>query len=392
MAINTTRLATRLGSSVKQLNEANATNADNRAAMVQALQTHAQEIIIQEVLADRPQTAQTFGACFVEWCRQMALVPDTFSASTCTSTVAAVGSPTGTPKFATSDLDDYGQRGDFLLPDVLVLRATGADTYSIMGKAAIDATAFNWPGGAGVESSGTLIDPDSDSDLLDPSFEEWSGSPLAPDNWEIVAGTAGTTVVRVVEGFLDPSGYCMKLVGDTTSIQVRQDASGLDTGVYIIHAALNAATDTVDTGTVSITLRDESGNVLSATGISQAFSTLVDDTWTPVVASVYVPRQLTDGCYLEIRWTGGTGDELLVDCVSIKAATRLYPNGLALMGFKGVTDMILDTDQWTVTTALDSGTITTRLAKGIDRLVDVANQSARLPTGGSPTQADALIA
>ncbi len=394
MAINTTRLATRLGSAVKVLNEANTTNQANQATTVSALQSYAQAALIQEVLADRPQTDQNLDACFVEWTRQMALVPDTFSAATCTTTLAAIGSPTGTAKHVTSDLDAYGSRSDFLVPDVIVVRATGADTVTLMGKAATaNKTDPTWPTGAGVSTSATLVDPDTTSDAADPGFEAWTTTlPYTPTSWSIAAGTAGTTVTRTSDGFIDATGYALAFVGDTTQLRVRQDVSALATGTYAIHVALKKTVGAVGTGTVSVTLRDASGNVISATGVSQTVAGLTLNTWTPLTAAVYIPRQLTNGCYLEIRVTLGTADTVLVDCLSLRAMTTLYTAGLKYLGFSGITGMVLDADQWTLTTALDSGSITTRLAKGIDRLFNVSTLSARLPSGGSPTQADALIA
>jgi len=394
VAINTTGLATRLGSDVFMLNAMNTTNAANRATGVASLQSQAQQLVIQYVLADRPQTGTDFASCYAEWVRQMALVPDSFATSTCTTTITDIGTPVGTPKWQSSDLDAFGQRGDFLLPDVLILRATSATSVSVQGKSGWQSkTDTTWGVGNGVNTTLSLVDPSATSSGRDPDFDSWSASaPYTPTNWTIVAGTAGTTVSRVTDGFFDPTGYCVQFTGDTTALRLRQDVSTLSTGVYAIHVAVKKTVYGVDTGTISATLRDASGTVISATGISQAFSGLADDTWTALSGAVYVPRQLTNGCYLEIRWTGGASDALRIDCFSIVPMTRLYAAGLSLVGFQGITGLILDTDQWTATTALDSGTVTGSLAKGIDRLLNIATSTSRLPTSGSPTQANALIA
>lgn len=396
MAINFTRLATRLGSDVKQLNETNTLNAANRAAFVAALQAHAQALVVEEVLSDRPQTAQDFASCFTEWCRQQVNASESFAAATCTASVSAVGSPVGTPVWVASVLDEFGQSSDFVVPDVLVLQATDGTTVSVMGKAGPPSiTDPAWGVGADVNTALTLIDPAADSSASDPDFSSWSTSaPYTPTYWEMAAGTAGVTVSRATDGLFDNTGYCVKFTGDgATTLRLRQDVSALTPGVYAVHVALNAATDTVDTGTITVALRQDDGTLIGSAAISQAFSTLVDDTWTPLGGAVYVPRQIpAGGCYLEIRWLGGSGDELLIDCLSMTPMTRLYTAGLCLTGFQGVTDMTLDTDQWTVTTALSSGTMTGKLAKGIDRLCGIAGLGVRLPTSGSPTQADSLIA
>lgn len=396
MAINTTRIATRLGSAVKVLNEVNALSTNVRQeAAVSALQTYAQQVVIQDVLADRPQTGQDFQACFAEWVRQMALVPDSFSAATCTTTVADVGTPTGTPKWVTSDLDTFGQRGDYLLPDILLLQATGTDTYSVQGKAAAPAdTDASWPGGAGISTSGTLVDPADDGGAVtDPGFDSWTGSPASNTAWTIVtADVWGTGFSKVADdAYGAAGGFSLKVLSPGAQQRIRQLVSVTEGGVYALHAMMKKVVYAGGTGTVSITLRDGSGNVLSSTGISQTFTGL-GTSWTAYSAVLYAPRQITTDVYLEVRWTGTAADSFYLDAVSLQPMEELYPAGLRLIGFVGVTGMVLDTDQWTATTVLDSGTITTRLAKGIDRLLGIAGNEARLPTSGSPTQDDSLIA
>ncbi len=395
MAIDTTTLATRLGSAVKVLNETNTLNAGNRSATVTALASYAQQLVIQSVLADRLISDQSFTRCFYEWVRQMNIAGDSFAQALCGTTVAGVGSPTGTPSWLTSDLDAYGQRSDYLVPDVLVLQATTATTVSVNGKAATSSSLdAAWPTGSGVATTLTLTDPGVTSSLSDPGFESWSssGPPYIPTSWSIAAGSAGSTVNRVTDGFLNASGYSLQFVGDTTALRVRQSAANLSTGTYAIHVALKKTVAAVNTGTVSVTLRDASGNVISATGVSQTFSGLTLNTWTPLTAAVYVPAQLTNGCFLEVRWTGGASDALSIDCLSIIPMPTLYTAGLRLAGFVGATGMVAGADQWTATTTLSSGTITGKLAKGIDRLLNISNIGARLPTSASPTQADSLIA
>jgi len=396
VAINTTRIATRLGSAVKVLNELNALSAAVRPeATVGALQAYAQQVVIQDVLADRPQVGQDFASCYTEWVRQMALVPDSFASDTCTTTVAGIGSPTGTPAWVTTDLDAFGQRSDFLLPDVLIVRATGPDTCSVVGKAsATAATDASWPGGAGVSTDITLVDPATNGGVVsDPGFDAWTGTPAASTAWTIVTTDVwGTGFSRVADdAYGSTSSYALKVLSPGAQQRIRQQVTVTEGGVYALHALLKKVVYAGATGTVSISLRDVSGNLLSSTGISQTFTGLTTS-YAAYTAVLYAPRQITGDVYLELRWTGTAADVLHVDAVSLQELTPLYTAGLSLIGFVGLTDLVLDTDQWTVTTAIDSGTAASSLARGIDRLLAIAGNAARLPTSGSPTQADALIA
>lgn len=391
MAIAFTTLFTRLGSAVAALNDTNASNTSNRATQAAAIQSYAQTLLAQYVLADRPQTVRGLTAYLTELNRQMVNAAQSLATARCTTTVAAVGSPVGTPTFVTSDLDAGGLQSDLLIPDTLVLQATSTTALSVQGLATGVRTDVAWTVGNNVNTTLTLTDPRAGINQ-DGSFNTWAGSPVTPSYWTITSGIAGTTVNRVTGGYLDTT-YAVEFASTGGLLSIRQDVSTAVTpgSTYMVHAALRKTVFAGGTGTVSVTLRDASGNVLSATGVSQTFTGLTTS-FAPFAAAVYVPAVIANGCYLDIRWTGTSGDKLEIDSVGLAALPTLYTDGLRLGGWQGATALTPKTDQWTATTVLASGTMNGGLLKGVDRLIGLAGSGVRIPTSGAPTQADALVA
>jgi len=351
-------------------------------------------LIVEAVLDDRPQTDQAFTACLTELVRQMGVASENLAVSLATiGSVTAVGSPTGTPTFVVSDLDPYTQaRSNWTLPDVLLL-TTGASGTAVQGQtAASPATRPSWPSGAGVNTTLTTINAGTTSIGADPGFESWNaGPPISPVSWAILSGTAGTTVNQVTDTPVTGQGtYAMQLFGDGTTLRVRQQVSVSANEVYFVHAFLKRTAHPANTGTLTVALRDSSGNVLSGTSSISVATSAAATSWTANTAVIATPTNLpSDGLvYLEIRYNGGIGDSIYVDQVSLNLLPALYPVGLRLAVVRGVTASVVG-DAWTLTTTRahpeDS------FIRSLDRLLSLRSYTARIPTSGSGTQADSLV-
>jgi len=358
----------------------------------------ANDLIIAAVLADRPQTDTSFTACLTELVRQMGVASESLNNYAATvGSVTAVGSPTGTPTFVTAQTDPYTQsNSNFTLPDVYII-STSAEGFQVQGKNAdTSPTQPTWPSGNGVNTIVTQIDASTDSIGSDPGFELWdTGPPATPTQWMIVSGTAGTTVAQATDTPITGVGtYALQLQGDAgtgaTPLRVRQQVTVSANEVYFIHCYMKRTANPANTGTLTVALRDSSGNVLSGTSNISVATGSIATSWTAVTATLATPTNLpSDGLvYLEIRYNAGNGDTVRVDQVALNLLPALSPVGVRLAIVRGATASVVG-DVWTWTITRSSPTAS--LIRGIDRLLSLTSYTVRIPTSGSPTQADALV-
>lgn len=347
----------------------------------------AQQTLTQAVLNDRPLPDTSPATVLSELVRQMGVDGETLAASPATvGSVTAVGSPVGNPRFVVSDLDSRtGAASDFVLPDEYLIRAVQGG-HLIQGKPLDQpATAPTWPSGTGVNQVVAELDASVTSLGLDPGFEQWSGSPLAPDRWTIVTGVAGTSVVRVTDG---PTGtYAMSLVGNgSDTLTVRQSVTLAPNSVYFVHALTKRTANPANTGTLTVAIRDGGGTVVGNT-VSVATSAIATS-WAHNVAVVVTPTDMPAETWLEIRYNGGSGDTVRLDQVAVNPLPELYAGGLRLAVVRGVTATATGD---TRTLSVTRSSPTASLLRGLDRLLNLRAYTSRIPTGGSPTQADSLV-
>lgn len=428
MAINFTRLFTALGKVCGALNEWNTSRGSTLTTRVSTLRTQftgidadldddlttnqnnavtsgdvwvsyltqmCQRLVIDEVLNDRPQTDQQFTACLTELVRQMGVAAESLATSLATvGSVTAVGAPTGTPTWVVSDLDALRQaRSDWTLPDVLLLTAVGNTSVNVQGQAAVTPeTRPTWPTGAGVNTTLTQINAATTSLGADPGFESWlAGPPISPVSWTILSGTAGTTVSQASDTPVTGQGtYSLQLLGDGTTLKVRQQVTVSAGECYFLHAFVKRTANPANTGTLTVSLRDSAGTLLSGTSNISILTSAASGSWTANTAALVTPKNLpTDGLvYLEIQYNGGVGDTLRLDQVALNLLPTLYTGGLRLAVVKGVTATVTG-DAWTHTTTLASPTAA--FIRALNRLLALTNYSVRIPTSGAPTQANALV-
>jgi hypothetical protein len=444
MAINTTRLAQKIGKIIGGLNETNTgvgTTLPARVATIYAqyttygpedvtglfsardAQQQAQSswidfykslisaAIVTEVELDRVLPASTIDYALPEWVRQMVIAGDSFQDAPPTlGTVTAVGSPTGTYTFLTTAFDGTGAASDLVVPDLYLLQVVTdnerggtrwAETFSVVGKAAAsDPAAWDYPIGSGVNTTIDAIDPAAGTTLTtDPSFDEWTTN--TPDNWTIEAGVAGTSVFKVADDPRDGAdGFALRFVGDgATVLKIRQAVTVEASTVYQIYYRVKKVTDPgTDWGVTVRLVDDDTGTAVTGTSVLSATAASVASAWTNVVTGTFAtPATMPVNCSIEIVFSqynapttaAAATAECYVDWVNIVAPTLLYTNGPSISIWSGTTEGVYG-DSWTWSVTLGAAP-STFMVRGIDRLLNLSQFSVRLPTAGSPTQADSLI-
>lgn len=417
MAINFTRLSTAWGKLLGGLNEWNAARGATLTSRVGTLRTQFNGIdgdledtlsasrdaaigaaeawpsyladrvvavLAAEVKNDRPFADTSATGLLNELRRQMVVAGESFKTSTCTTVTAAIGVPVGNPRIVTSDMDRFtGGRGDFLLADVLLLQAQGGGQYAVTGNSSVTpATYPSWPGGGGVASTLLETDPAVSSVGNDPGFTTWT-SPTAPAYWTVTGAVAQNADTP------DGSAYSCQFTGTGSLISIRQTVSVQPGQVLAVHFDAKKTASPVNTGTLVVRLEDAAGNALS--GSVTVNVSAVTGSWVGYTGALWVPTTAPSTVYVAFRYTGGAGDTVRVDRLSLVDAPELYPAGLRLAVFAGTTAAVAG-DAWTLTTTVDGGTtLSTQMIRGLDRLIGLSSYPLRLPTNSVPTQADALV-
>lgn len=395
---------------------------DAQSTYLNALGTLADDILAAEVVADRPLVSTDRAAVLDELVRQMTITTDTLVECPCTATVAAIGSPTGDHQFVPARYDAItGRVSDFMVPDVYLVRcsadrSTGgtayAETFTLIGKPAdtlpSDAT---YPTGTGVSTTINAIDPATDGGLVtDGNFPNWTvaNTPDAP--WSLFGGSAaGTNVFRASDNPRG-SGYSLRLFGaGGIVVRVRQLLDVDANTSYTVHARVKKVADPGTDWAVTVRLVDGAGNAVPgpasyANSVSSAACTSLTSDWlNPITGQFVTPAVLpASGVYLEVllHQSGATttapaaNSDVYVGHIAMHATDPLYAGGLAVNGYSGVTEGVVG-DARTITVALASGTMSSYLIRGVDRLLGggLASAAVRIPTvaSGSATILNALV-
>lgn len=449
MAINTTRLATRLGHLLASLNEVNtyrgttliarvgtiegdytSVNPDligslyqdrdsaitSMDSWIQSLSSRIEGVIVKEVLNDKLIPNPSLSNCLEEWIRQMKIAADTFQNSPCTiGSVTNVGSPTSATQWVTTAKDGTGVVQDLIVPDSYLLDIVADDqrggtkygeTYSLVGKQADGVnTDYTYPTGYGLDTTKQILDPAVDKIALNSDFNTWTVA-NTPDNWTIASGVAGTNVFRVADDCRDGAdGFCLRLLSTASgTLKLRQDitTSLTPNTVYGVHFKVKPVANgsaTSSAVTVNVRLVDGSGTVIAddaTTNNAKASSAhsvvTVGSGWGNGYQTVFItPSTLPSTVYLEItQISDAAGADDYIDHVSLTQLTPIYPGGPYLEGFSA-TVRAAQNDAWTWAVTLTTGVVSTVIVRGLDRFLDLKSLGMRLPTAGSPSQSDSLI-
>lgn len=398
---------------------------DAENGYVSGLAAQALAALLADVEADRPGYGSDLDTAVTELRRQMLIGAETLNDCPGTVSVTDVGTPAGDHQFVFGTYEpETGKPTDFLVPDVALVTCTAdrsqggtrfAETFSLVGKPA-DAlpTDATYPGGSGLNTTVTAVDPASDQSIVrNGGFDDWTVT-NTPDNWTLSSGTAaGTHVFQKASD--DPRGTSasnksLHLVGDGTQlVKLRQTVTLAPNTAYTVQFRLKKVADPGTDWGVSLRLVDASaftavaGNGSYANLITSVTAGSVASSWSNVVKGVFMTPAVMpiNGVALEIVFhqfsditvAPANTAAVYVDHVSAIETAPLYDGGPTLTAFSGLTEGAVG-DARTVTVALASGVPSTYLIRQMDRLLGLASLTSRIPTvsGGGETQADALVA
>lgn len=168
-------------------------------SLASALQTYAQQLLIEMVDADTRLSSRTLPAALAELIRQMIANSQSVDASTVTSTIAAGGSNNGDGKLVASKKRGDGLVQENALAEVINAKVTSdgspeTATITFAGKEAeSNALSEQWPRGSGCRKTISCTDAAA-SLLANGDMEDETLVTDAPDGWIVSVGTIGTTL------------------------------------------------------------------------------------------------------------------------------------------------------------------------------------------------------
>lgn len=277
---------------------------------------------------------------------------ETINRPTLSSSVASGSLNESDTQFAASTTNIYGDPLDMTYNEVFTVTVTQSGTsYSgsavAVGQLAVNTNAYNWPQGSGASASVPITDPATDGLITDGSFEAWTNT-NTPTNWDIISGTAGTTILQDPSGGVRTSTKCLEIVGNgAETTQVAQDVSLSINTVYAVtfQAKINTLTAT---GTFRVCLTDGNNVLLSNdAGTSLSYTRDLNGQITTAYQQFTIffqtPRQLPSTVRLQVGLSvaATAARQIRIDNVQMVAATPLYgaPNtgtsGPFLAAFSG---------------------------------------------------------
>lgn len=374
------------------------------------LRTLAQNTIIEMCADDGAGiNPRDLDAALVKIIAQMVGDVASINQPTVTATVTAGSANVGNGTCIASVLDGTdGLQTDYAFAETIVGTCTddaytgggateGQEPFQFVGQLpADDDLAWDWPQGSGCDQQAISQNAALTGNLLDDgNFESWSGSPLAPDDWDIGTGTAGSTVVRAASPYIGT--YNLTFVGNGSELTcIRQTLTLSDLEPYGVYGwnMLLKTDGSVAAGVLRVRLVDNGNNVISdeagnANSSTKTISTLTSS-YTAFNGFFRLPAQLPSAVKLEIALsTALTNTEVLnIDHVGLVEAQRLYDGGPLVAIFNGSTKFAIND---TFSIAVANNLTTTSFARSLDRLFGLRALGRKIPSAASETILDSLI-
>lgn len=338
-----------------------------------------------------------------ELVRQMAAGGDSIQRPTTLTAVVTPGTNTGDGVVIASARDSDGQTLEYLINEDINIRVTGgtagSESLSASGPPSVAGSAYNWPVGSGTNTSITAADASSDTLVANGDFENWTGtSPATLDDWTVVTGAFGTSVVRQSTTKLS-GDYSLEFVGDGSELTKIRTELGTTTPFAVIAVNLWVRASAAYTGgALAVSLVNSAGAVINddagnANTLTLGATLASNSSWTNVSGFFRLPEQPPSTVYLRIALTSAlqSGKSLYFDRLAAVTPTQLYTGGPYVAAFSGGTDFVIGdsftlavTNSWTSTTG--GG-----FAQFLDRTLGLKAKGVKIPSASSPTVSDALI-
>lgn len=392
------------------------------SSLTQYIQQLAQSTLVQMANDDTPLAVQDLTHALTLLISQMKTGSQTVQKPTVSESVTAGGSNVGGGVVIASVLGGNGTQLDYVLNENVSLTCTldaqttgtaGQEQFTVASPTSdSDPLDWQWPLGSGVSLTQNAVDANqsnSGGNLLQNSgFETWTNA-NQPDNWIRDVGVIGTTILQGATAY--KGTYSLELVGNgselTSVYQPFNTAPSTSSNAGGTSAVLSPSTQyavnlwsrysgtTPAAGVIEVALTDGAGTVTQDGAGNQnlftvAFGTLTTS-FVPHNGWFRTPAVLpSTGFRLRVRFSTAftSGTNVFIDNLALTPGFTLYTGGPQLAIFSGSPNFIIgDTFTAAVTNSYNSG-----WQKLADRLFGMKALGLQLPSGGSPTIADSLIA
>ncbi len=365
----------------------------------------AERTIVDMVQADAPQPTRDIGTALRELVSQMTTAGASVSQNASSVSVAAVSGGTGTGKLACHIRDGANIRAEVATAKCVSdgqFSGSSADvsfSYSSPEQAAARPSS-DWPTGTQQRKRIPVLDASQDAvggwgqRLTNADFESWTTN--MPDGWFAVTGTAGTHWAQSASIYLRGSS-AFQFIGDNLTLaKVEQRLSGSEAlklrpnTTYMLGFWYKDGSSHPSAGVVRVSVRDYAYTVLTGASI-QLNASSASSSWQ-FTSAIFRTGDLVPTAprmVLELTTAINTGGRFVIDDVFLVQAFPLQREP-ALYGLvvPGATDFVVD-DAFTVTTTND---LANGFQRHFDRAFDLYSRSIVLPSAGSPTISDSLIA
>ncbi len=398
------------------------TNQTQAGVSVTDLVTFADNTIIQMVQNDNPQLSKDLLTCLTEVIRQMRTAVATVQA--CTVAVAsttAASANIGNGQVITSVRRFDGLFQENLFAENIMCLVTadqnddsanaGSETFLVTGgEPPTDNFDWNYGSrGSGANTTLSAIDPTADDTggnvLTNSGFETYTVANI-PDGWDILVGSAGTTVKKSIAQFYTGAAS-LNFVGNASELTSVAQTFGVGTlgtltalTQYAVGLWIRTSNITLETGVVEVSLVDSSNAVVNdysgnANLFTNALSAITVNTWTPISGVFRTPQNLPTTLKLRVRLSVAAlaATNVYVDNLGMGIMTEAYSGGPAIGVVSGATDWH-DGDNVVVAVTNNRGGASNlkTFQTMFDRFYDMKGLGLLLPSSGSPSISDALIA
>lgn len=286
----------------------------------------------------------------------------------------------------------------------------GSESFTVTGTGGTGFFDFDWPLGSNGQNTYSAINGDADASggniLTNSGFTNFTSN--APDNFELVVGTAGVAYFQETTLVYDNSLSALRILGDGSSLyefkQEFNSADGTndtldDLTQYAFNMWMRRDGIASVSGTMEVSLVDENDEVVQdSAGDDNLFTvnlTLLDVNYASYTGVFRTPLILPDQLF--IRWRLLTpydnGRSFYMDRMGLGLMQQLYVHGPFLAIFSGGTEFIQgDYAYVAVTNSRGAGgTLNTWQTVCLWMFPDFASLEILLPSSPTPSISDNLL-
>lgn len=373
------------------------------------LTTAAQAASVSQVNRNLPPTQNTFVTSVQAVDAQMRATAQTINRPTLTSAVTLGAGNAGDTKMFVSTTNIYGDPLDTTFNETLTALCTSQGSgfgasWSVTGQPLINPPQWNWPGGSGASASLTTNDPAVDGLVTNSSLTLFTVA-NQPDDWTIINGSAGTTVLEAASGNVRTGYNAVKFVSDGSSAtKIGQSVSLSTNTVYAVtfQAKLNtnSASGTLvvqlwNTATGAVITNDAGSNLQASYNLNGGAGEITTS-YQLLTVFFSTPRQLPSNVEVRIGYgTAGVSTRQLTVCnVQVFQATPLY--GASGTGTSGPFACAVGNTTYSAVNDTASIVFTNSLGNqsfvwGLERLNGFRALGLYLGSSVSPTILDSLV-